>query len=73
MACFHGCSSGDKPKEKYKSPESKIFLVTVGQDVKVRDEQNAETVKRIEGDWYLISGERLKELVQSATKIEGAK
>jgi len=61
-ALLIGCSH--KEPEPYVSPESGVYKVINGQDIKVIGPNNKDEVFQPQGDWYLISGEKLKELWQ---------
>jgi hypothetical protein len=64
-----GCS-GAKKSDPYISPESEIRLLVEGQTIRVINADNAETEWVAGKDYYVIHGDRLKELVEKVNRLE---
>lgn len=63
-----GCK-GTVKGEKYISPESEVRLLVEGQTIKVVGKDNQEADWLVGKDYYVIHGERLREILEKVHRL----
>ena len=63
------CGNG-RTGPKYQGPEDKAYRLIVGQTITVQSVDSEEESFVVTGDWYVISGKKLQEIVEKGLELK---